>query len=112
MSMRVDVVFNHFPHLAADLDSRVDRFARAVAFDVQARAIVNTTRVDTGAMKNGWRVQWIAEGVYMVYNEQFYAIYHEFGTYKMPAAPMLDPALAETASDSNLALLAAGFWEV
>ena len=63
------------------------------ATEIQAAAIVNTKRVDTGAMKNGWRVESTEQFKRVIFNTQDYAIYHEMGTVHIPAMPMLVPAV-------------------
>jgi HK97 gp10 family phage protein len=80
-------------HLAAELKPRAERILTQSATAIQAMAIVNTVRVDTGAMKNGWRVAQETELQRTIYNTQNYAVFQELGTSKMSASPMLVPAV-------------------
>lgn len=88
-----EIVFNDFPDIADRLQPAADALAELTATRVQGEAIVNTVRVDTGAMKGGWRLAQIGAGVWIVYNTQFYAIFHEYGTRYLSASPMLEPAV-------------------
>lgn len=91
-SMQARVVQNKIPGLVQKFPRESDLIAQKTAHDVQAGAIVRTVRVDTGAMKGGYRVEKIGPGVYKVYNSQHYQIYHELGTVFLSATPMLIPA--------------------
>jgi HK97 gp10 family phage protein len=79
--------------LIDELRPRAEKILDASAMTVQAEATRRTTRVDTGAMKGGWRWKRSGDLVRTVWNTQDYAIYHEFGTVKMSAAPMLTPTI-------------------
>lgn len=104
------IVYNHFPYLAGAMDRRAEKLARDAAEAVRDKAEQNTTRVQTGAMRGGWRVATLGFGLYAVYNTQWYAVFHEYGTTGIGAAPMLDPAIADV--KSQFGMLAAGFWRV
>lgn len=89
----VSIVFDGLPEIAASLRPQAAQIVRKTAFDIAADAKVRTPpRVDTGAMLNGWQAQAEEELVWRVSNTQDYALYNEFGTYKMAAHPMLIPA--------------------
>lgn len=93
MRLTVTIQKNDFPVIASRLASAADTLAEILATQIQAESILNTSRVDTGAMKSGWRIAPLGAGVWIVYNTQSYAIFHEAGTYKLPASPMLVPAV-------------------
>lgn len=61
--------------------------------NITARATLKTVRVDTGAMKSGWRTRVTGPLAREVYNMQEYTIYHELGTVHMIPTPMLMPAV-------------------
>ncbi len=95
MSAVVKISLNtaRLDRLRGELGARAERVLDLSAADVQANAVMNTRRVDTGAMKNGWRVAREQPMQRTIYNTQEYAIYHEMGTRRMSAAPMLVPAV-------------------
>lgn len=91
ISIRLDT--RKLDKLLNELKPRADKILDAVSIAVQAQATMNTTRVDTGAMKGGWRWKRSGNLVRTVWNTQEYAYYHEFGTMRISAAPMLTPAI-------------------
>src|SRR4030042_42916 len=46
---------------------------------------------DTGAMENNIRVEKNSEGIYEIVCDVRYAVYNEFGTYKMPVGNEQNP---------------------
>jgi hypothetical protein len=114
-------IHSKIPELLADLQPKLDAAVRRTAFAVQESAQINTTRVDTSAMRQGWSVQTKRQSDYAsviarvssinpkgktfsekavekvceawVVNVMMYAIWHEFGTRRFSATPMLGPAL-------------------
>lgn len=91
-SMQARVVQNKIPGLLAKFPRESDLIADKVAHDIEQGAMVRTTRVDTGAMKGGYKVEKLGPGRYKVYNTQGYQIFHELGTVFLTATPMLIPA--------------------
>lgn len=53
------------------------------------------SRVDTGTMRGGWEVEQSSPFEGMVVNRVVYTIFHEYGTHKMAAQPMLRPSVEE-----------------
>ena len=51
------------------------------------------SRVETGAMRDGWAVTMENPHSGTVANEVDHTIYNEYGTVHMPAQPMLTPAI-------------------
>lgn len=88
----VSITLNRFPELARKLPKAVDTVCRKTATDIQAGATVRTTRVDTGAMRGGYVVEQVGLHTWIIYNTQFYQIYHELGTVHITALGMLVPA--------------------
>jgi HK97 gp10 family phage protein len=90
-------------HLLANIKPRTEKALTQAATEIQASAAQNTVRVDTGAMKAGWRVNppdAVVVGVPSaqasqpeIFNTQHYALYNELGTSRMSASPMLVPAM-------------------
>lgn len=91
VTIRLDTA--RLDRLRGEIGARAERVLDLVAADVQANAALNTRRVDTGAMKNGWRAARERPMQRIVSNTQEYAIYHEMGTRRMSASPMLIPAV-------------------
>ncbi len=81
--------------LQAELGPRAENILTRGATEIQARAIQNTVRVDTGAMKNGWRVTQEHPFQRTIFNTQSYAQFNEYGTVHMSATPMLTPAVEQ-----------------
>lgn len=51
------------------------------------------SRVDTGAMRDGWMAEMTGPSEGTVFNDVPHTIFNEVGTVKMPAQPMLAPAI-------------------
>lgn len=79
--------------LRGDIPQRAEAILTRGATEIQAEATENTTRVDTGAMKNGWRVEQNAPYQRTIFNTQHYAIYWELGHRNFAPEPMLSPAV-------------------
>lgn len=106
-----DEDFDHWDEVFAGIDQTVNKLVRKTAFDAQ-RIAQEESRVDTGAMKNGWYTRtekdsnrqqvsapmfpevpatphneaWIVGGVQ-------HTIWNELGTSRMSAKPMAAPAI-------------------
>lgn len=120
-------VKSKIPSFTTEMGKKLDQVIRSSAFALQQRAALHTLRVDTSAMRSGWSVvahgvqdyatvsvkakalspkgkqfpaptEWVKPLEAWVVNVMEYAIWHEFGTRKMSAEPMLGPALAEVRS--------------
>lgn len=76
-------------NVKARANDALDKSATAIV----AAATQNTRRVDTGAMKNGWRWEESEPLQRIIWNRQEYAIFHELGTVHLSASPMLVPAV-------------------
>lgn len=80
----------------------VKRYGTNVRVSAQARA-----RVDTGKMRDGIRDTYSEQGLvatvgwdyagFVADGDAFYPVFHEYGTSKMPAQPMIGPAHLEHA---------------
>jgi HK97 gp10 family phage protein len=92
----VTVTKNKLPLLSRYLPGAVNRRARKAADQIKDGA-VRRSRVDTGEMRDGWQVEG-EDGQYTVYNDVEHAVYNEYGTAHMTAAPMLHPAVDEVAA--------------
>ncbi len=85
--------------LTGDLTKRMRRGERMAASAVRqtVRDMQKTaqarSRVDTGAMKDGWVTAMIDDFTGQLGNPVKHVIYNEFGTRHMSAQPMLKPAV-------------------
>jgi hypothetical protein len=110
VAVTLRVLSNRLPAMAASLRPRASQVVRKTARDIAAAASANTTRVDTGAMKNGFQVEMQGDLTAVVFNTQDYFPFHELGTRYISAAPMLVPAAekARPAFDAAMQQLASG----
>jgi HK97 gp10 family phage protein len=53
----------------------------------------NRSPYDSGTLSDGYKVEKLADAVYRVYNEVYYARFVEFGTKDMPAQPAFGQAI-------------------
>lgn len=79
--------------IIARLGEKAEKLIAAEALDIQRRAMANTVRVDTGTMRRGWTAQRLDRFSWRVGNSVFYTPFHEFGTSRLSASPMLGPAV-------------------
>jgi hypothetical protein len=85
-------VTNHVADLAAHLRPGLRPIVQKTGMDMVA--IEQTlSRVDTGAMKNGWAFEMTGDVEGVNYNPVEYTPYNEYGTVRTPAQPMLHPAV-------------------
>ncbi len=103
MFFELRVVRNEFPRIAVELPILAERVASHAADEI-ARGAAARSRVDTGAMQAGWDVQGLR-----ISDPVYYTRFHEYGTVKMTAQPMLGPAM-EAEADPFFAELAAALW--
>lgn len=94
-TIKIDLDTSKLDQLIGDLPRRAEIILTKRATQIQGTAERNTVRVDSSAMKNGWRVEQPGPLVRRIYNTQEYAIFHEWGTVKMSASPMLTPAVEQ-----------------
>jgi len=92
--INVQIVYNHFGKVAQELEQKAADVVAKSAIKIQAQARINTTRVDTGAMKGGYLIEDDGPGglAKIVYNTQEYHYFHELGTTRITPLPMLLPA--------------------
>ena len=93
LTASVRVQHNSFAAAAAAVRPKIDAIQRKVCADIVAGAVSRTQRVDTGAMKGGYRWERVGDQEYIVYNLMHYFIHHELGTTTISAMPMLVPSL-------------------
>ena len=86
---------SRIPQIIVASEAGVRMAVRKAEANIERRA-KSKSRVDTGNMRGGWqhRAQGSFEGA--VFNLVSYTVHNEYGTSKMPAQPMLRPAIEET----------------
>lgn len=87
----VTIRFNHFAKIAAQLPDEADAIVQEHALRVEAGAKIDVP-VDTGTLKNSIQTEPERKASWVVYTNQDYAIFQEYGTVKMGARPYMTPA--------------------
>ncbi len=90
----VKLVFNHLPALANRLPAKAGKVVQE-SLDRVVEGAKQRSRVDTGAMKEGWRKETAGGLSGTVTNDTPETIFNEFGTSHMAAQPMLGPSIAD-----------------
>lgn len=93
------VIFNRFPEVAAEMVAEANRIVNATATEIEqdVKGGAHAAPIDTGNLRRSYHTKF-AGGVSPeaeVGNDTaiaHYAIYQEYGTYKMAARPHLRPA--------------------
>ena len=82
---------------------KVEDLIEKAAQDCASQASANTSRVDTGLMKNSWKAKRAERMIWTVGDYGCgYALFHEFGFHHhisggfVPATPMLRPAFVQS----------------
>lgn len=93
--IRITVTKNDYAKLGEQLRPRAADIVAETGLEIEAGA-KQRSRVRTGTMRRGWRFLRDNQGGRrslrgVVGNPVPYAPYHEFGTTRMPAQPMLIP---------------------
>lgn len=88
------IVFNNLGKIRKELYPKASTITRKTLFKMQATA-QELSRVDTGAMKNGWQVEMESATQGALYNAVKHVTYNEYGTTRMSAQPMARPALEQ-----------------
>ena len=96
---RTRIRHNHFPRLQAEARPKAALVVRQTTAEVAAGAAAATQRTLTGAMRSSWETRFPSPLTGVVANTarnqsgHAYAFYHEFGTSKMSAMPMVRPTV-------------------
>jgi|GEM_PF-1426856 len=107
MYAKIIIKYDHFPEIAAKLPDVVGDIVHKAAFDIEANAKGNLWKghgVDTGKMKNSITSEFPSQTQAIIGPHTYYAIYVEYGTYRMRAIPFMRSA-AEKVAPSYLAEL-------
>jgi HK97 gp10 family phage protein len=90
--VRVTIVLNAFPKIAADLKPKAERIIAKAAQDIEARA-KERAPVDTGRLRTSIKASRVGELHWKVQVGAEYGVYVEHGTRHMRAQPYLMPAV-------------------
>lgn len=91
MAITVEIKFNRFPTLEADMRKAVSEVVRKTAFEVEA-GTKQRAPVDTGLLRNSYNTEMESELSAVVGTNVEYAVFQELGTRKMASQPHLTPA--------------------
>lgn len=94
MRISVTVTSNQWGNFLARFQRDGSKAVAATLEEIRAEA-ARRSRVDTGAMRDGWQSAMDGRASGTVYNDVDHTIYNEYGTVKMPAQPMLTPAVEQ-----------------
>lgn len=86
------VQFNRIPKLKAALKVAMPRELSVAATEITQDAKSASPKGPTGNLQSGWDWRWEGPRKVVVYNDVHYSLFHEYGTAKMGATPMLRPA--------------------
>lgn len=92
MRISVDVVSNRFGAILARVQRGGSTAVQETIAEIRDEA-ARRSRVDTGAMRDGWTAAMTGPAQGTVFNDVPYTAYNEYGTVHMPAQPMLAPAI-------------------
>lgn len=106
------VIFNRFPEVAAEMVAKVETLVRetATAVEQDVKGGPHAAPIRTGNLRRSYHTDFrgteaeVGNDVSVAY----YAIYQEYGTYKMAARPHLRPSV-EAVRGKFMAALAAIF---
>jgi len=92
ITVRLEVKSNRFPEIVGQMREKASAAVRATAFSVEGIAKTKVA-VDTGNLKNSIQAQVSDDPLSAeVATNVEYAVYQEYGTYKMAAHPYMTPA--------------------
>jgi hypothetical protein len=94
MKISIQVTSNKLGALAARLPQQTHEVVAASLLRVQD-SCRRRSRVDTGAMRDGWAVSFSGPTDGEVSNPVPHAVFNEYGTVNMTAQPMLRPSIDE-----------------
>ena len=91
MPRTIEIVFDHFPRLAAALPEAVGTIVQETILAIETQAKIKVP-VDTGALRASIQSEMTGETSGEVATNIEYAPYQEYGTSRMAATPYMTPA--------------------
>lgn len=106
----LDKIMGQLGQIQAGMESKIDRAVQGAGIDCNKYA-KQACPVDTGRLRSS--IQYENKGLYKCICETtvYYAIFQEFGTYKMAAQPFMTPAY-EQAKEELMAKLKSINWSI
>ena len=98
LTVRLDT--KKLDEILAKAPERASMLVARGAFAVRGRA-VTLAPFETGALRDSLSEREMSQFHWQVYTKLDYAVYQEFGTYKMAANPFLGPAVEATRKEYN-----------
>jgi HK97 gp10 family phage protein len=92
MNISVRITSNQWGNFLAKFQREGSKAVAETLEEIRAEAAARS-RVDTGQMRDGWATVMDSPTSGTVVNEVEYTAFNEWGTVKMPAQPMLTPAV-------------------
>lgn len=96
-------LYSRIPQICAAMPARAGAVVQKTAMDIEATA-KGLAPVDTGALMNSIQAQPTGQLSAIVNTGVDYAIYQEYGTYKMAAQPFMVPATVQNAGPFRAAM--------
>lgn len=87
----ITVISNRFAEIAARLPKATGEIVKKTLLDIETQAKLRVP-VDTGALRNSIQTEMETDTSGVVFTNQEYAAYVEYGTSKMAAQPYMTPA--------------------
>jgi HK97 gp10 family phage protein len=91
MPRSIEIVYDHFPQLAARLPEAVRTIVQETIFAIETQAKIRCP-VDTGALRASIQSDMTGETSGEVATNIEYSVYQEYGTSRMAATPYMTPA--------------------
>jgi HK97 gp10 family phage protein len=91
MPRSIEIVYDHFPQLAARLPEAVRTIVQETIFAIETGAKIKCP-VDTGALRASYTSEMTGETSGQVATNIEYSVYVEWGTSRMAAQPHVTPA--------------------
>lgn len=103
--MALVTLTSRIPAIVTASTGKASMIVQKTLHDIEGNAKQRTPpRVDTGQMMNGWTTTILGPFDGEVTNPVEYSIFHELGTERIPAHPMLAPAVEDAREPFERAL--------
>lgn len=97
--IRVRIERNRLPEIARILPEAADAIVNRKHGPRMQQIAASRSRVDTGAMRDGWQWNATGQGTGELVNEVPHTVFNEWGTRFMPSQPMARPAAEQVFPD-------------
>lgn len=97
--IRVRIERNRLPEIARILPEAADALINRKHGPRMQQIAASRSRVDTGAMRDGWQWNATGQGTGELVNEVPHTVFNEYGTRHLSPAPMARPAAEQVFPD-------------